>query len=192
MSSGILTGKFVGVESIVADLRLYSGTIRERVKDAVDLSARELVSSAKDFAPVLQKPTKDRSAGELQSSIRWSGAATERRVLAKIGTDVFYGRFQESGWTPNPRRGRKAKNDPLTGRTIIQGWKKGGSKWQTGGSSEWRRNPRNAADWQDYLKVKGTRTIYARPFLKPALAGLRGTIRDRFLAAVNDAEFKAS
>jgi len=184
VSSGILTGKFVGVESIVADLRLYSGTIRERVKDAVDLSARELVSSAKDLAPT--------DTGELRSSIRWSGAATEPRVLAKIGTDVFYGRFQESGWTPNPRRGRKAKNDPLTGRTIVQGWKKGGSKWQTGGSAEWRRNPRNAADWQDYLKVKGTRTIYARPFLKPALAGLRGTIRDRFLAAVNDAEFKAS
>jgi hypothetical protein len=164
---GILTGKFVGVESIIADLRLYSDTIRARVREAVEVSASELVTRAKSYAPVLKKPHPDRTGGELRSSIRWSGAATERRTLAKIGTDVFYGRFQESGWTPNPKRGSKK---PTKGAAYF--------------GKGWKRNPKNEAGWADYLAKNGKRTIWARPFLKPALNDLRGTIRQRLLDAV--------
>ena len=160
--AGILTGKFVGVETILVDLTLYSDTIRSRVKSTVYELANEMVSRARGYAPF--------NKGRLESSIAWSGMATEKRVMARVGTDVFYGRFQESGWTPNPKRGSK---NPIRGQAYF--------------GKGWKRNPRNQAGWKDYSK-KNVRKIYARPFLKPALEDMRSTISERLLDAVEGAK----
>jgi hypothetical protein len=148
----IVTGRLVGAETIIGDLTRYSDTIRARLKDAVEVSARELVARARARAPV--------KTGALRSSITGEGEQTEKRMLMRVGTPVFYGRFLESGWTPNPRK----KTD-----------------------TTWKRNPRKAKDWNDYAKQRGGRRIVSHPFLKPSIAAMRTTIRERLLLAVRGA-----
>lgn len=143
----ILTGRMVGAETIVTDLRRLEGTIRQKLRDEVARLAQELAVRAAAAAP--------HKTGALRSSIRAQGIENETAVTARVGTDLHYARFQESGWTPNPKK-----------------------------AAGWRRNPRKAVEWKAYQRQMGGRRIVAHPFLKPALASMRGTIRSRLLAVV--------
>ena len=146
-SPPLMKAKLVGAETIVGDLNRYSDTIRARLVAAVQASSLELVQRAKALAP--------KRTGNLQGSIYWQGQVTEKRIIGNVGTDLHYGRFLESGWTPNPRK-----------------------------STGWKRNPRTQKQWKAYAQARGGRKIFAHPFLKPALGPIRGTITQRLLEAV--------
>lgn len=101
---------------------------------------------------------------------------TEKKIMAKVGSSVFYSRFLESGWTPNPSRklaNTKSMFGPY-GPSVVSVQR-----------ASWKRNPRNAREWKAFSASNGPRKIHARPFLKPAIASLRGRIRERLIAAVN-------
>lgn len=147
MARAILSGRLVGAETVVTDIRRHGDTIRARLKAEVEAQGRALQSRAAAMAP--------RKTGRLASSITSVGKETDTQLQAVVGTDLMYGRFLESGFTPNPR-------------------KKAG----------WRRNPRKAVEWRAYARRHGGRRIVARPFLKPAVAAMRATIRGRLLATI--------
>ena len=151
-----IKGKLVGAETVVADISRLEVTLREQLKAEVRAAGEELTGRARALAPVLERPHKGRVGGELRGSISALGIETDKSISVEVGTEVFYGRFLESGWTPNPRR---------SGET-------------------WKRNPRKAKDWRAFVAQKGGRRIVAHPFLKPALGEMRDTLRDRLTAAV--------
>lgn len=155
--AGFITikGKLVGAETVAADLRRLGDTLRAKLKAEVQAQGHELAVAAQGLAPVLQRPHKGRTPGQLRGSIRSVGRESPTGLLADVGTDVYYGKWQESGYTPNPRK-----------------------------KSGWQRNPRKASDWKKYTAQRGGRRIVAHPFLKPALASLRGRFRERLDAAV--------
>lgn len=177
MGKGSLIGKVVGIEKITGEFQLEKEIIRHRIRSEVGDLAIELLGVARGMAP--------HKTGALRGSMRWSGAATDKGVYAQVGTDEPLGRWMEFGWTPNPRRGTKAKYGK-DGRVSVQGWTKGGRKYRKGGSSEWTRNPRSKGDWADYIAIRGGRTVYSHPFLSPAFDSMRNTIRERLRAAVED------
>ncbi|MEI6225511.1 MAG: HK97 gp10 family phage protein [Deltaproteobacteria bacterium] len=167
-----LQGKMVGAETVAVDLRQFSATLRLRLRSEVQAQAAQLVGAARALAP--------RKTGALAASIQASGMETDKAILAAVGTDIsrsgaFYGRFQESGYTPNPRHtfiGTSSVLGPW-GPAVVSARKAKGS---------WQRNPRTQAHWKAYAEQRGGRRIVAHPFLKPALAQLRGTFRERLTA----------
>lgn len=172
MARPILNGKMVGAETVVTDLRRHGDTIRAKLRAELQAAASELAATAAAMAP--------RKTGALAASIKAVGQETETKLLATIGTDIqrgmaFYGRFLESGWTPNPRT-RVANLG-----TVLGPWGPSHASFTRAG---WRRNPRSKAQWKAYSAARGGRKIVAKPFLKPALAQLRGRIRERMIAAV--------
>jgi hypothetical protein len=162
----------IGAETIVTDLRRYGETIRTKLRAEVQAAADELAGRAAQLAP--------RKTGALAASINAVGQESETKLLASVGTDIkhgmaYYGRFLESGWTPNSRRTFAGTSD------ILGPWGPATVSIEKAG---WKRNPRNARGWRDYSRKNGKRKIVAYPFLKPALAQLRGRIRERMLGAV--------
>jgi hypothetical protein len=139
-----ISGKLVGAETVAREISTLEKTLREKLKIEIAAQAGELLGLAQSFAPV--------KSGALRASIRAYGEESKTAIISTVGTDVFYGKFQESGWTPNPRS-----------------------------DSKWRRNPRNAKGWRAYMAEKGGRKIYSHPFLKPAIGKLRGRFRDRLV-----------
>lgn len=175
MAKPVIKASLVGAETIVIDLRRLDATLRRRLREEVGAIAQELASKAMMLAPV--------KTGALRASIYAAGKETEKRTIAAIGTDIkngmaFYGRFLESGWTPNNRT--KLVNVGAifgpSGPSVVSMRKAG-----------WKRNPRNERAWARHLGAGGKRKIYAYPFLKPALASMRNTIRQRMLAVVQSA-----
>ena len=143
-----LKGKLVGAETIQQSMVFLGETVRQRLREAVAESAQALVSVAKGHVR--------RDTGTLAGSIGWQpNEVPWKRITARVGTEVIYGRFLESGWTPNPRK-----------------------------SAGWKRNPRKASQWKEYDKVHGGRRIIAYPFLKPSMNVLRNGIRARLEAAI--------
>jgi hypothetical protein len=172
MAKPFLTGKMVGAETIVGDIRRYGDTIRAKLRSEVQRSAVELAGVASTLAP--------RKTGALASSIKAVGMESEKAILAGVGTDIkhgmaFYGRFLESGWTPNSGQTFVGTKD------VLGPWGPSSVSVKRGGVV---RNPRNAKGWAAYMKQRGGRNIVAYPFLKPALAQLRGRIRERMISAV--------
>lgn len=170
MAKALINGKMVGAETIVTDLRRHGDTIRAKLRAELQASAQQLAATAAGLAP--------RKTGALAASIKSAGWETETQLLASVGTDIkhgtaFYGRFLESGWTPNPKK--KIVNLTVPGAL---------NQYVVMDRAEWTRNPRKAKDWRDYARKHGGRRIVSHPFLKPALAQLRGRIRERMLAVV--------
>lgn len=173
MAKAILSGKMVGAETVVTDIRRLNDTIRAKLRAEIRASAQELVGRAAALAP--------KKTGALAASIKAVGKESETALLASVGTDIrhgmaYYGRFLESGWTPNPRT--KIANV----QSILGPW---GPSYLSGiERAGWKRNPRKAAEWRDYKRQHGKRRIVAKPFLKPALAQMRGRMRERLIAIV--------
>ena len=167
MATPVLKAKLVGAETIVGDLNRYSQTIRAQLAAVVEQSSVELAARARSLAP--------KKSRALAASIGWAGQNTDKKITGTVGTDLFYGRFQESGWTPNASHSFAGVGDILGphGPSTVS-MKKAG----------WVRNPRKASQWAAKLGPGGKRKIFAHPFLKPALASMRGTINQRLIAAV--------
>ena len=143
-----LTGKLVGVTGLQIEVDKLGESVKENLRRVVASAAPEVVALAHTYI-------NDRS-GNLSASLRAVGIEVpDKRITARIGTDVHYGRYLESGWTPNPRR------------------KEG-----------WQRNPRRARDWQAYEQQRGGRMIRAKPFLRPAMAVLGPSIKEQLKDAV--------
>ena len=145
-----LKGKLVGAEVIKTNMLRVLDSTKMKLRDAIADEAQKVAAIARAQAP--------KKTGALAGSIASQGIEVEdKRIHGVVGTPLFYGKFQESGFTPNPR--------------------KSGVKF--------KRNPRNAKGWALKLGKDGGRQIYANPYLKPAIAERRSAIRARIQAVLD-------
>ena len=141
MAKAFLYGRMVGVENLQMRLLGVSETIRENLREAVKEAAMLLVNEARRKV--------HRKTGYLAGSIFATPDEVEfKRITARVGTREFYGRFLESGWTPNPR--------------LKPGWK---------------RNHRSLKERRAQKELGVGRKVWAYPWLRPAQAAVANEIR---------------
>lgn len=90
-----ISGRVIGAEGIQANLVRMPERIKRAVREEIVRSATELAARARGLAPV--------ETGELRQSITVALDESPTRIRAVVGSDLFYSRFQEEGFKPNPR-----------------------------------------------------------------------------------------
>lgn len=106
----------LGSEELSATLSAMDARLRDRVRGAVQRTAFELQRKVK--ADYLTGPRPQRLGvvtGTLRRSINVQSLDTEDQIAASVGTNVWYGRLWELGFT---RHGGRTTKSPRSGGSV--------------------------------------------------------------------------
>ena len=163
MAKPILSGRMVGAETIVGDIRRYGDTIRAKLRAEVQASAQELAGLAASLAP--RQDGRPRSVHQVGRDRDRDEAPGERRDGHQARDGVL-----------RPVPGVRLDAEP---EADLQHAGESVAREPTGSGTPATREGGATTPGR-----RGSGRSYAHPFLKPALAQLRGRIRERMLAAV--------
>jgi len=154
-----LTAQVTGAEAVVAHLGQATTSFSDRVPKTVEALGIELQRRVREFYLLGPRPDHlARVTGRLSRSINQSLTEPEKWTYkSTVGTNVGYGAYWERGF--DQKFGAGARGGP---RTLL---------------TERARAKYFAA------RPPGTRW-QQRPFLVPALEDLKGSIRERLVAAI--------
>jgi phage gpG-like protein len=161
----MISGYIVGDKQLIARLQAMAPAMKAEVDRTVNLLGLRLEQIVKDQYLRGPRPTRlgilhgrlssSITRGHVDSRSRFESAATS--AVAYVGTNVEYGAAWEHGFSRKVGAGAKGGPRTLSGAALA---------------TYIARHP------------PGVRQEAARPFLAPALAALRPTIKDELAAAV--------